>query len=288
MVKKRTNVRSSQQVARALFQVLNPVPAAASELAARLWMSPPRAPVRPPQAATLAQAEHLTFEASGARIAGYAWGGGPAVLLVHGWGGHAGQFASFVSALVEAGHRAVAFDAPRHGASVGGTPTIPAFAEAARRVASEVGGVEAVIAHSMGAAAMAYAMGQGLEAKRAVLLAPPASMDGAAERFARMVGLGSHGLRLLRQKLERRYSISWEELDVRRAARAMDASVLLVHDKEDRDVPYDESLQLLRAWPTATLMTTEGLGHHRILRDPDVVRHALAFIGGEARRAQAK
>ncbi|MGZ5446135.1 MAG: alpha/beta hydrolase [Thermoanaerobaculia bacterium] len=47
----------------------------------------------------------------------WSWGEGPAVLLVHGWGGHAAQFQSFVEPLVRAGFRAIAFDAPSHGSS---------------------------------------------------------------------------------------------------------------------------------------------------------------------------
>lgn len=288
MRKKSTNVRMGQRAVRVLFQVVNPVPVVASELAMRIWATPPRAPVRPAQAGWLAQAERLSFEAADTRVVGYAWGNGPAVLLVHGWGGHAGQLTSFVPALVEAGYRAVAFDAPRHGATTGGTPTVPMIANAVRALASEVGGAEAVIAHSMGAAATAYALGRGLKAERAVLLGAPATMDGAAQRFAQMLGLGTHGLEQMRQKFARRYTISWEELDLRREAPQIRSPVLLVHDKGDLDVPYDESLEIVRAWPTARLMTTDGLGHHRILRDPEVIRQTLAFIGNDGRQAEAK
>lgn len=151
-----------------------------------------------------------------------------------------------------------------------------------------MGGFEAVVAHSMGAAAMAYAMGRGLEAERAVLLAPPVSMERVARRFARMVGLGTQGFERMRRKFETRLGIPWEEFEVTRDAPRIRAATLIVHDKGDPDVPYDECLEVVRAWPTARLLTTEGLGHHRILRDPEVIRQALDFLtgeGGGARRA---
>ena len=45
--------------------------------------------------------------AQGGRVVGRAWGEGPTVLLVHGWGGHAGQMTPLVDSVVAAGHRAV-------------------------------------------------------------------------------------------------------------------------------------------------------------------------------------
>lgn len=286
MPKKRTNVRSLA-VIRGLFRILNPMPAVASELAVRIWSTPPRAPLRPAQAALLAQAERTSVEAAGARVATYAWGRGPAVLLVHGWGGHAGQLTSFVPPLLEAGYRVVAFDAPRHGSTSGGKPTIPAFATIAQTLAAEAGGFEAVIAHSMGAAAMGHAMRLGLEAERAVFLAPPISMEEMARRFARMVGLGARALERMRETFERRHHLSLATFDLRLDAPRIRSAALIVHDAGDREVPHKDALELVRAWPRARLLTTEGLGHHRILRDPCVIREAAAFIGARERPSKA-
>lgn len=283
----RTNVRLTQRAIRATFRALTPLPSVASELAARLWFTPPRAPLRPEQKDWLERAERISLRAAETRVAGYSWGSGPAVLLVHGWGGHAGQLTSFVPHLVEAGFRAIAFDAPRHGATSGGTPSLLSFAEAAQAFASEVGGVDAVIAHSMGASASAYAMSQGLETNRAVFLAPAATMVGAAERFAQMVELHPRGLERMRRKFERSLGIHWDDLDVTRSAHRMNAPLLVVHDTGDRDVPYADGTAIVSAWPEATLVTTEGLGHHRLLRDAEVVRRALAFLSRSgADRAQ--
>ena len=52
------------------------------------------------------------------RVRAWQWGEGPPVLLVHGWEGHAAQFAGFIPRLLEQGFSAVAFDAPAHGQSL--------------------------------------------------------------------------------------------------------------------------------------------------------------------------
>lgn len=55
---------------------------------------------------------------------------GPVVLLVHGWGGHAGQMLALASALEAHGLQAVLLDMPAHGRSRGAVSNLPQFARA--------------------------------------------------------------------------------------------------------------------------------------------------------------
>src|SRR5688500_1442660 len=54
----------------------------------------------------------------------WSFGEGPAVLLVHGWGGRGTQLRSFVDPIVRSGRRAILFDAPGHGGSGGGMASL--------------------------------------------------------------------------------------------------------------------------------------------------------------------
>jgi pimeloyl-ACP methyl ester carboxylesterase len=54
---------------------------------------------------------------------------------------------------------------------------------------------------------------------------------------------------------------------------------LIIHDRDDRDVPWQEGEAVARAWPHARFLRTEGLGHRRILRDPEVIDRVLRFLG---------
>src|SRR4029453_16251347 len=56
-------------------------------------------------------------QVNGHTVAGEAWGAGPVVCLVHGWGAWGGQVGVLGGPLAERGHRVVTFDAPSHGAS---------------------------------------------------------------------------------------------------------------------------------------------------------------------------
>ena len=43
-------------------------------------------------------------------------------------------------------------------------------------------------------------------------------------------------------------------------------------------MPWEDGNALARAWPNAELVSTSGLGHRRILDDPEVVKRAVAFV----------
>ena len=53
---------------------------------------------------------------------------------------------------------------------------------------------------------------------------------------------------------------------------------VVIHDSNDRFIPHREGIELGDAWPGGRLITTTALGHHRILRDPEVIDSAVAFI----------
>jgi pimeloyl-ACP methyl ester carboxylesterase len=52
----------------------------------------------------------------------------------------------------------------------------------------------------------------------------------------------------------------------------------VIHDADDASVPCQQGEMIAAAWPGARFMLTQGLGHGRILRDPAVVKAAVAFI----------
>ena len=70
-------------------------PGLAARVAERLFLAPPRYPQPAPEAAALSPARSRIVDAS-TPITTWTWGRGPAVLLVHGWGGRGGQLARFV------------------------------------------------------------------------------------------------------------------------------------------------------------------------------------------------
>ena len=231
------------------------------------------------EARTLAVGELTRVRGRLGEVAVWHWGSGPRVLLVHGWGGHAGRLAAFVSPLLDAGFGVAAFDAPAHGISDGSLASLPDFVETVSLVAGVTGSV-ALIGHSMGAAACALAMRFGLPARGAVLLAPPADPEVYTARYARYMRLSADAARSMGERLERRYGVRFG--DLRLVSGAPSTPVLVVHDRRDPRVPVRDGIAIARAWPGADLVVTRGLGHHRILRDARVIRRSVRFLGRTA------
>ncbi len=80
-----------------------------------------------------------------------------------------------------------------------------------------------------------------------------------------------------------RLGFSWDSLDVTRAALYVETPPLLViHDRFDGEASWRDGAAIAGAWPGAALDTTTGLGHRRILADPNVIERAVSFISGDA------
>jgi pimeloyl-ACP methyl ester carboxylesterase len=284
---KSTSVRL--KVVRGIFRGLTPIaPIVAAELAVALFRRPPGHKGSESERNALASGEKVELSLAGKRLAAWRWGNGPTVLLVHGWGSRGARLASFIAPFVEAGRSVVAFDAPGHGASAGKLSSLPQFIAAIEAVARRFGPIEAVVAHSMGGAATTLAMGRGLPVGRAVFLAPAADPAGYSERFAEVVGLAPAMLDRMKAKIEQRFGSKWEEFDVIAAARTMTAPLLVFHDPDDRDVAWGDGAAIVAAWPGAELVSTSGLGHRRIVHDPEVVARAVAFLVSPAQANRAR
>jgi pimeloyl-ACP methyl ester carboxylesterase len=231
--------------------------------------------------AFLAAGRRFDVSVRGRRVAAWSWGDGPPVYLVHGWAGVGGQLAAFGPPLLANGFRVVAFDAPGHGVSAGRRSSIVHFADALHEVVAKQGQAHAVIAHSLGAAAAVRALSLGLQVQRAVFVGPTGGPRDWAERFRRHLGVPPHVMASMRERSERWLGASWADFDVPMLARSQAASLLVFHDRDDAEVPWNDGAAIARAWPGARLVTTAGLGHRRILRDERVVSQSVAFVKGE-------
>src|SRR5687768_12742133 len=264
---------------RAAFRTVGTVaPGLAARWAEAIFCRPPRQDPRPAEESFLATGLRRTVRSEEQDVAVWEWGQGPVVVLAHGWGSRAGRFSTLAGALVNAGFRVVLFDAPAHGASHGRQASLPQFARALRAVAGSIGPVYGLAGHSLGGAAVSLAMGNGLRAERAVLLASPADVVLFSHAFAQHLGLPLRAHDAMRRNLEHRLQIRWEELHVPTLARGMSVPVLVVHDREDPDVPYAHGEEIARAWPGSEFLATTGLGHRSLLRDPEVIERTVSFL----------
>ena len=103
-----------------------------------------------------------------------------------------------------------------------------------------------------------------------MLVSPPSDLVGYSRRFARWYWMPEPVRKAMQTAIEERYGVRWEELEVGRVAPRLAAKALVIHDRDDRMMPWTHGAEVAQSWPGAQLMLTDGLGHGRILRDERV------------------
>lgn len=226
----------------------------------------------------LAQARPVSIPYAGLELRAWTMGQGPQVLLLHGWESRASHMAGFVAPLLRAGFSVTALDAPAHGASQGETTNVLDYGKAVVAVAKHLGPLTATIAHSVGSAASLYAFAQGAQVKASVHLCGPASLTRVFQHAARAGGLDEATRQQLEDMLASSIGAPLSSMDLTQLQHGMRHPALILHDPEDKEMPYTESQALAAAWPQASLVASAGTGHRRILRTPGIHAAAVSFI----------
>ncbi len=207
---------------------------------------------------------------------------GAVALLVHGWGGHAGQMLALADSLQAQGLRPVMLEMPAHGRSAGLSSNLPQFARAidyaVARLVQQGHTVRAVVAHSLGANAGAYAASRGLPVGRLVLLAPPASPYEYTRLFAHVFGLHEPTRAAMQRRIEAREGILMPQFEPDAVGPRIAQPTLVVHDRRDSINRFADGVAYSEAIADARLVATQELGHRRILKDPEVLRQVAAFV----------
>nr|HEX4313890.1 alpha/beta fold hydrolase [Kofleriaceae bacterium] len=285
-------VRAGVQVAFAVSDDLG------SAVAEKLFTSPRRYERPERERVTLARARPFEIDVEltaprwrgrpRARVAAWRWGFGPTVLLVHGWAGRGAQLGELVEPLCEAGLSVVAFDAPAHGDSPGSRLYLTDLADCIAGAVAAAGPIAAIVAHSFGGAATLLALARARRAaaaglphgwpERVVAIAPNAIILDAFSKYASMVGLDAAELAAFERRLAENSGLAAGEVSLDALVDGGHGELLVLHDRDDRDVPVSHGERLAAAWPGAELVTTAGLGHTRILRDPATIARAVTFV----------
>lgn len=273
-------VPPSLRVMRLLFKGLGPVfPRLMGRWAYALWFRTRRFPESVAGKHIASKAQRDTLMVDELPVAVYRWGTGPIVLFIHGWSGRGSQVAAFTEPLVAAGYQVMAIDAPGHGATPGDRTNILECAAVLRAFEHRYGAVHGAITHSFGGMVLAYAMNNGLSVERAVLISAPAHVEYLLTGFAQTLGIPDAVIAVLRRRMEARFPDGfWETVSTVVNVRELDVPALIIHDENDRSVPWEQGQIIAGAWPGARFLKTTGLGHGRILRNPAVVAAAVDFI----------
>lgn len=258
-------------------------PELASSVALKLFGTP-RIRARHKTSDELLESAHtFEFKSRGLKLKGYEWGtGDKIVLLVHGWESRGTALRTFVPDLIKQNYKVIAFDAPAHGDSPGTKTNIVEYAHALTSLIQLKGQAHGIIAHSFGGAATILAFHKtkpALATKRLVLIASPRNISDPINEAISTLNLPQKVANRFIQKIEKILEAPIEKTTLANAAGAVDIEqVLLIHDKEDKTVPFISSESTFEAFDNSRLISTSGLGHYLLVKDPLVIKRVTQFI----------
>jgi pimeloyl-ACP methyl ester carboxylesterase len=213
-------------------------------------------------------------------IQGWKWGTGPGVLLVHGWNGRGIQLHRFIEPLLQDGHSVITYDGPGHGESEGRTTNYFELTDTVRGILNSVHGysIHGVVGYSLGASAVLNGLEKENRELRTVLIAPALRLTEMLLRGFDDCGVPEPLYQKLIKELENEYGYDVQRDNPRNLLERMKTKMLIVHDKEDKRVPYAESQEVASRHENVALHTTEGLGHKDILVNESVVDLVVDYL----------
>jgi len=214
------------------------------------------------------------------RIRCWKWGQGPGILFVHGWNGRGVNFAYFFRPLIDAGYSVITYDAPAHGQSEGHVTNYFELSDAVRSFLDSSHGfnIQGMIAYSIGASAAINGISKEKPLIDVVLIAPALKLKEILFNAFNHHGIPKIVYQSLVAEMERYYGYDVHQDNPDVLAPTISTKMLIVHDKDDRTIPYTDSKILSEKTDNVFLYTTEGLGHKRILRHSAVVDVITAYI----------
>ena len=239
--------------------------------------------LRENEVSTLDKADQEDFDYGDFNIKTYAWnenGSKEAILLIHGWEGQAGNFSDLVEELIKADYRVFSFDGPSHGYSSKGSTSLFEFVELVNILIQKFE-VKNLISHSFGGVATNYVLSENQELKidKYLLFTTPDKFSQRIDFVAESVGVSDKVKRKLIQRLETELKMDISKLNVSDFVKTVNVKeALILHDKNDKILPYEQSLNVHNNWKASQIEAVEGTGHFRILRTKSVLDRGIAFF----------
>jgi pimeloyl-ACP methyl ester carboxylesterase len=246
------------------------------------FFSPARYEVKPSDREVIEWGNNYRIPFEGGELAVTTWGSnGPAVLLMHGWGGARAQMTGFVDALLFAGYRVVAYDQPAHGESDGTSTNLLEIAPTMDLIAKHEGVFEAIIAHSFGTLITSHALVHRNfpPPSKLVYFGAFNRLLDSLPRFQVLAGLSDEITDGLRDMIYENFGKDVLDAIVNETlAPQIHIPALMFHDLADNVTPIGDSRDIARAWKHAQFIETSGLGHRGALQSKEIHEQVISFL----------
>jgi pimeloyl-ACP methyl ester carboxylesterase len=246
------------------------------------FFSPSQYEVKSTDRTILERGNNYRLSSDGGELAVTTWGeSGPAVLLMHGWGGARAQMTSFVDPLLAAGFRVVAYDQPAHGESSGKMTNILEIAPTMDIINKNEGPFQSIIAHSFGTLITSYTLVNRNfpPPSRLVYFGAFNRLLDSLPRFQALAKLPDEIMNGFHNMLLENFGGNvLENIVNEKLVRLIDIPGLMFHDTKDDVTPINDSRTIAKAWKAVEFIETTGLGHRGALQSREIHEQVLKFL----------
>src|SRR5258706_3406368 len=246
------------------------------------FFSPSKYEVKSIEQGVLERGNNYRMLFDGGELMVTTWGErGPAVLLMHGWGGARAQMTGFVEPLLSAGYRVVAYDQPAHGQSDGKMTNLLEIAPTMDLIAQQEGNFDAIIAHSFGTLITSYTLVNRNfpPSSKLVYFGAFNRLLDSLPRFQVLANLPDELIEGLRNMIYDNFGRGVLDAIVNEImAPQINIPALMFHDVADNVTPIEDSRAIAKAWTSAQLIETSSLGHRGALQSKEIHEQVVSFL----------
>jgi pimeloyl-ACP methyl ester carboxylesterase len=210
---------------------------------------------------------------------------GELVILVHGWDSNAGSLSKIAYALAAENKRVISFNLPGHAFSTSHHTNLIECKDALTALLHHLDPQEpfSVVAHSFGSAVATYTLSKtNHNVDKLVLLTNPNRLETIFHEFKNGIGLGNRAFRKMVDLTTARLGEPLANLSVEKNLEKIRyRNLLLIHDKFDKVLPYQHSVEVNDAIENAQLITIENVGHYKMLWNEEVIARCVGFVKGK-------
>ncbi len=200
------------------------------------------------------------------------------VLLLHGWSGRGSQLYQLADKILENRMMVISVDAPAHGLSSGKKTNMLEYIRAIEEVDKKYGPFDFAIGHSWGGMTLLNALGKKLKLKKAVIIGADNKIFEVISGFVKKFRMDQSVTPVIIARYCKLLKVQMDQFDSEKAAARIEIPVLVVHDTKDAFVPVSSAMEIRQQLKNGSLLLTNGLGHHKIFKDPEVMQKIINFI----------
>lgn len=253
-------------------------PTLSGRLALKIFSSPKKGRVTTEEAKFLDKAEQLKLSHPEGDVMTYKWANnGKTALLAHGWESNSFRWKGLIEKMLNEGYQVIALDAPAHGQSGGKSFNALIYSDFIKIVMDHFE-PEFLIGHSVGGMASIFYQHKNADHRleKMVLLGAPSNFTGVFQRYRDLLGYNQIVEKSMSRIIQKEFGHPPDYFKVANFNGFSQIEGLIIHDKRDLIIPYEDAHDIKAHFPNSSFISTEGYGHG--LKQDEVNTHILNFL----------